>query len=71
MPIKYYEDSVGSYWEKDQRLRSFALVIDKFQHSSTPQAAVKTLTIIFKSISETKYDEDFLEKLLALEISEF
>ena len=51
MPLKYYEESVGAYSDQHLRLRSFAQVIDNLSQTKTPPAAVKTLTIVFKTVS--------------------
>ena len=71
MPFKFYEQVIGDHSDKERRLRSFASLISNFKTTTTPVAAVKTLTVIFKTITEVKYDEEFLEELCNMEVPDF
>ena len=51
MPYRYYEESVGYYSGRPQKIQSFSQIIDNLKQTKTPPAAVKTLTIIFKTAS--------------------
>ena len=71
LPYKFYEQAIGDYSDKEKKLRSFAQIIKNLKLTTTPTAAVKTLTIIFKTLTEVKYDEDFLEELITMETPDF
>lgn len=63
MPFDYYKQTIGADPEPSKQLTAFNQVITHFSKVQSVPATIKTLTLILATITENKYDEDYLDLL--------